>query len=336
MKILVFEYVTGGGFNRERIPDTLATEGLLMLKALLQDLSEIADIKLIVMLDTRFADSISEYAGAIEIVPIDAHQSVLETFQKQVVRCDAVWSVAPEINNILFDLTRMIERLGKRLLSSSSEAVAITSNKLETFRYLTQHRIETVPSEPFIPHRFQPIGRQVIKPVDGMGCERTFRVDNAEDWALVRPQLGEEPYIVQPYIDGTPASLSCLFNHGKGWLLCHNVQRIEIKDCRFKLNACRVNEPGVKENYQVLVNRVAHALPGLSGYAGIDIIETPEYIAVLEINPRLTTSYAGIREALGINVAAEVLRMPQNQPSVSPIINRSINLLIDGDETYAN
>ncbi len=336
MKILVFEYVTGGGFSRECIPDTLAAEGLLMLKALLQDLSEIADIKLSVMLDIRFADEISEYAGAIEIVTIDEHQSVLEIFQKQVERCDAVWPVAPEMNNILFDLTRMIEQLGKRLLSSSSEAVAITSNKLETFRHLIQEQIETVPSESFIAHEFQPIGRHVIKPIDGMGCERTFRVDDAEDWALVKSQLGETPYIVQPYIDGTPASLSCLFNHGKGWLLCHNIQRIEIKDCRFKLNACRVNEPGVNENYQALVDRVAHALPGLSGYAGIDIIETPKYIAVLEINPRLTTSYAGIREALGVNVAAEVLRMPQNQPNVPPIINRSINLLIDGDETYAN
>ncbi|MBE0436237.1 MAG: ATP-grasp domain-containing protein [Methylomicrobium sp.] len=336
MKILVFEYVTGGGFNRGRIPDTLAKEGLLMLKALLQDLSEITDIKLSVMLDIRFADSISEYAGAIEIVTIDEHQSVLETFEKQVVRCDAVWPVAPEINNILFELTRMIERLGKRLLSSSSEAVAITSNKLETFRHLTRHRIDTVPSEPFIADVFHPTARHVIKPVDGMSCERTFRVDDAEDWAIVKPQLGEEPYLLQPYIDGTPASLSCLFNHGKGWLLCHNVQRIEIKDCRFKLNACRVNEPGVNENHQALIDRVALALPGLSGYAGIDIIETTEYIAVLEINPRLTTSYAGIRKALGINVASEVLRMPQNQPSVNPIINRSINLLIDGDETYAN
>lgn len=336
MKILVFEYVTGGGFSRERIPDTLATEGLLMLKALLQDLSEIANIKLIVMLDIRFADSISEYAEAIEIVTIDEHQSVLETFQKHVERCDAVWPVAPEMNNILFDLTRMIEHLGKRLLSSSSEAVAITSNKLETFRHLTQHQIETVPSEPFIADGFHPTDRHVIKPVDGMGCEQTFRVDSIEDWTRIKPRLDGDSYIIQPYIDGTPASLSCLFNHGKGWLLCHNVQRIEIKDCRFKLNACRVNEPGVNTNYQTLVDRIAHALPGLSGYAGIDIIETPEYITVLEINPRLTTSYAGIREALGVNVAALVLRMPQNQPSVNPIINRSINLLIDGDETYAN
>lgn len=331
MKILVFEYVTGGGFISEHIPDSLASEGLLMLKALLRDLSEIAGIDLILMLDARFVNAIPQEAQSIEIVMVDEQRPLFEIVEEQAERCDAVWPIAPEMDAILFELTLLIERLGKRLLSSSSEAVAITSNKLETFRHLKHHQIETVVSETFAADGFRPTARHVIKPIDGMGCERTFRVDSIEDWTRIKPLIDGDRYLIQPYIDGTPASLSCLFGHGRGWLLCHNVQRIEVRDCRFRLTACRVNEPGPDKRHQALVNRIARALPGLSGYAGIDIIETLENIAVLEINPRLTTSYAGIREALGINVAAEVLRMPHTQPSMIPTINRSINVVINGD-----
>ena len=37
MKILVFEYITGGGFNKHELPDALANEGRLMLQALLDN-----------------------------------------------------------------------------------------------------------------------------------------------------------------------------------------------------------------------------------------------------------------------------------------------------------
>lgn len=39
MKILVFEYITGGGFNRQELPASLAREGRLMLLALLDGLA---------------------------------------------------------------------------------------------------------------------------------------------------------------------------------------------------------------------------------------------------------------------------------------------------------
>lgn len=335
MKILVFEYVTGGGFGLDRIPDSLATEGLLMLRALLRDLSEIADAELTVMLDARFADAIAEYAGSIEIVMIDHSRAFTETLEALASCCDAVWPVAPEMDGILFNLTYKVEQLGKKVLSSSSSAVALTSNKFETFRHLMTHAIDTAATQPFVRHLFQPTGRQVIKPVDGMGCERTFRVDTHDAWNQVEPQLGPKDYILQPYLDGIPASLSCLFSNGRGWLLCHNVQQIEIKDCRFRLAACRVNDSGINQKHRALIDRIAETIPGLWGYVGIDIIETAESLKVLEINPRLTTSYAGIREALGINVAAEVLRMSSSGPNLNPVINRSINLFIEGDETYA-
>ena len=68
-----------------------------------------------------------------------------------------------------------------------------------------------------------------------------------------------------------------------------------------------------------LARRVAAAVPELWGYAGIDLILTEAGLHVLEINPRLTSSYAGLRSALGGNPTASVLelwrsgRLPDNR-----------------------
>jgi len=43
---------------------------------------------------------------------------------------------------------------------------------------------------------------------------------------------------------------------------------------------------------------------GLSGIIGIDLILTKEGPVVVEVNPRVTTAYAGLHASLGINPAA--------------------------------
>ena len=55
--------------------------------------------------------------------------------------------------------------------------------------------------------------------------------------------------------------------------------------------------------------RIAKAFPGLWGYVGIDLIDSPAGPLVLEINPRLTTSYVGLAAAIGGNPAGMVLAM---------------------------
>ncbi|MCA1852170.1 MAG: ATP-grasp domain-containing protein, partial [Beggiatoa sp.] len=51
----------------------------------------------------------------------------------------------------------------------------------------------------------------------------------------------------------------------------------------------------------------AGAISGLAGYVGVDLILTPSGPIVVEVNPRLTTAYVGLVEALEINIAAAIL-----------------------------
>ena len=60
-----------------------------------------------------------------------------------------------------------------------------------------------------------------------------------------------------------------------------------------------------------LARQIARAVPSLWGYVGVDFVSTASGPVVLEINPRLTTSFCGLRSALGINVGRLVLDLLQ-------------------------
>ena len=338
MKILIFEYITGGGLCREDLPDSLAAEGLLMLKALLRDLSALEEVKPLLLLDSRLTEQVAGVLDeCVSLVQIGRADDVFAVLAQHIAGCDAAWPVAPEIDSILFDLTRLLEKHRKPVLSSPSGVVALTSDKFKTYQHLTAHDIGAVPTELLQRVNFKKAGKQVLKPIDGMGCERTFIIDaNVDLEDFIQRLDAPERYIVQPFVEGQPKSLSCLFRNGKGWLLSANSQDVRIREQRFELTACQVNHAEKSDKYQHLVDRVAQALPDLWGYAGIDFIETDEGMLVLEINPRLTTSYAGIFPALGINVAEQALTMLTQDPVLRPANNQSIIVSIERGILNAN
>ena len=334
MKILVFEYITGGGLAGQDLPVALAAEGRMMLQALLDDLKSLSGIELILPLDQRCMDF--ALPANTCVVPIGTSDDIQRVLPELIAQVDTVWPIAPEIDDILFDLTRLIENHEKCVLSSPSRIVAVAADKLRTYRYLTRRGIDAVPTELFQKENFDDTGKRVIKPIDGMGCQNTFVIDGSEELAAIISKVSAtKNHIIQPYVEGSPISLCCLFRQGKGWLLCINKQDIRILGRQFRLVACQVNVPGDREAYQVCVDKIAQAMPELWGYAGIDLIETPEGFSVLEINPRMTTSYVGVHQALGINVAEQVLRMLTDDPVPMPGSNQQITVSIDGDLLHA-
>ena len=95
---------------------------------------------------------------------------------------------------------------------------------------------------------------------------------------------------------------------GQSLLLSCNRQQMRISDGRVALNAIEVNAPVERrDELAKLAARIATALPGFWGYVGVDLVMNDRGPVVLEVNPRLTTSYCGLGRALGISVAAMVL-----------------------------
>ena len=57
------------------------------------------------------------------------------------------------------------------------------------------------------------------------------------------------------------------------------------------------------ERALALARQVVGLIPGLRGYVGIDLVLTAEECAVVDVNPRITTSYVGLRRVLALNLA---------------------------------
>jgi len=53
--------------------------------------------------------------------------------------------------------------------------------------------------------------------------------------------------------------------------------------------------------------KAVEAASGLKGYVGVDMILTDEEPVIIEINPRLTVSYVGLRKAMNFNPAEIII-----------------------------
>ena len=288
MKVLIFEYITA---SSEEMSESLRHEGQMMLDALQANFEKLTEIEVII--------------------------ATTDTFQHQLQTVDAAWIIAPEFDEILEQLCLQVENENKILLTSPSKAVVQTANKLTTFQMLTAAKIPTVPTEIFSPSKsYDGTQAWIIKPIDGAGAENTFLLQSKDDWSAL--PLFEKTMLIQPQIDGEKISLSCIFKNGQARLLCVNLQIFEMKKQKFELKNIVVNFKQDDGRYQKLVSQIAVAFPDLFGYVGIDLIENETDCFVLEINPRLTTSFVQIEEKIGVNVAKLVIDCALGQTLFAP------------------
>jgi len=311
MKVLLFEYISSGGFANQPLTAGLAGEGRLMLQALLDDFTDVPGVDVRVMLDGRLVDGV--VANGTDIAVIGPGQDYFQTFLELARDCDAVWPVAPESDGLLQRLCQTVTDLGKTLLTSPAAAVALTGDKYQTYRHLCKHGIATVPTRLLAEVEPEP-GEWIVKAIDGVGCEDSRIVSDLGDFVASVPDRNR--FIVQPHLQGQKTSLSGLFKQGQAWLLSVNLQEFTVLDSQYHLTSIIVNHSADDGGYLQLLQRIAAAFPDLWGYAGVDLIETESERLVLEINPRLTTSYTGLNRALGVNIADSVLQLLQGRPSL--------------------
>ncbi len=329
MKILVFEYITGGGFSQEDLPASLIKEGLLMLEALLENFAKLPQYQLTILLDARV--TLPNLSKLIKIIRVTNKQSIYDVLPEVIESSDLVWPIAPEIDSALQKTSELVSTKNKLLLNSSSKAVKLCSDKLLTYQLLMKSGIATIESFEFN-SLSQPFTKgTVVKPKKGAGCINSFFIPDKMSLEKLKTQINNKSdYIIQPYIEGESLSLSCLFKEGRAWLLCCNRQQILNKQGRFKLNSCEVNIPLKHlDTYQSLANQIATAIPGLWGYVGIDIIQNKtDKPLTLEINPRLTTSFVAIYQSLGVNLAKLVLELIDKEPIIKKTQNETVIISI--------
>ncbi len=301
MRILIFEYVCGGGFQEESPPPDLLRQGREMLHAVLTDFSRLPDpVQVYTLVEERFASGLP---GKVQCWNPDGPWR--DTWKRLVRHCDAVLVIAPENEGHLERLCADVRGEGRLGLNCSLDAIRLAADKWALNRHLRVAGIPAVETRPWDP--LEPVPDQgVIKPRDGAGCEETFVVDADS----VPPGLNpENQWVWQPWACGQPASLSLLVGENDVDVLSCN--RIHCQNREGRLHVHELETGGFDGNRhfeagaRALAARVVAAVPGLRGYVGVDVMWQEESLTVLEINPRLTLTYAG----LAMPLAERMLRV---------------------------
>jgi predicted ATP-grasp superfamily ATP-dependent carboligase len=288
-----------------------------MLAAALGDLLRVPGVEAFTLLDEGLrADP--AVADAVGRWPSSAVRWVRPADEEQAFRTAAAesdWSlvIAPEFGRVLETRCRWVEGAGGRLLGSTPDAVALTADKLALGRYLDVVGVPTPLPQRGVDSGCAPLAGPLVvcKPRYGAGSQETFLTTFGGWLSMAMPAgpLGE--MIVQPFVPGLAASVAFLIGPRQTVILCPAEQLLS-DDGQFHYLGGRLPLPPKLAHRAADVARQAvGAVKGLAGYVGVDVVlgdaadGSRDY--VIEINPRLTTSYVGLRAMTDENLMGLLL-----------------------------
>jgi len=339
----VCEFITAGGLNRVELPQSLVQEGSLMRDALLRDISMLLNIQVITTHDARLS---SPLLGS---TPITDDDDVMLIWQNLLKNCDATFIVAPEAGGQLASLVALVNDSHVLHLGCSLSAIQVASSKYLTYQQLKKAEINVIPTYRFdelmivkelaTESEAQPslFNKWVIKPDDGAGCDDTICINSlmeVQQYLTNKAQTQSiDAQIIQPFIEGTPASISMLCKAGQAWVLGCNLQKVALYNNKFVYYGSVVNGFNTRcAHFVMIAKKIAQAMPDLAGYVGVDVMVNGDEITVLEINPRLTTSFAGLHESTGLNVTKLILDLFLTpvfaMPEFNQINNKPIEIIL--------
>lgn len=291
MTLFLYEYACAQS-NDVEVPESVRREGRAMFDAVLEDARKLTP--------------------TIEII---TEPSALST--QDLNPEDAALIIAPEFDGILERLVRQASDAGWRLLGPSPEAIHLTSDKWQLYQHWKQHQVPTpltwLASEP--PARS---GRYLVKHRWGAGSL------GVQTW---EPGMQcDEQSIIQEHHTGIPVSVAFLVDlNGKVTPLWPAYQHIS-DDGHFQyLGGSLVHNPEYRERIIRLATSAIQSIGGLLGYIGVDALLCDAGDVVLEINPRLTTSYLGLRQATTTNLLGCMLACAKGDDFKIDWLNKEVS-----------
>lgn len=331
-KIFVCEFITGGGLNHSELNPELVTQGQRMRDALLRDLSQLP-YHVSTTVDARFLSPIH----FDECQTVGTVDDVWQRWETNIQLVDAVWFIAPETDGYLEKMTALALKHQKIIIGCGLTSIHVCSSKFATFQLLRKAKIATLDTCLYAHWDKTKSLQWIAKPDDGAGCEETVffeTAENLEEWLLNNNRVNT--HVIQPYLTGNAASISCVMYQGKAMVLSCNQQLIAIENNALVFKGCVINAMRhYWDSFDILVNKIAQLLPDLAGYVGIDVIvnlvtDQPAQVTVVEINPRLTTSYVALREATGHNPAELIMNTMFQENVIWPVLKQNVVRLREG------
>lgn len=336
MHVFLYEWATGGGLVEEpgALPESLLREGAAMIGALAADLVRMEGCLITALRDPRVLQLSLPGCNIIDVL---SQSSQREDFERLSIEADATILIAPEFDGILLNAAQRVVAGGGRLLSPSPEFIRVTANKQRTCESLAAAGIP-VPigrvleqDEPLPPDFTYPA---VLKPVAGAGSQDTYLISGPHD----APPAYAWPRRLERFIPGLAASVAVLCGPAGCPPLMPCRQRIS-EDGRLRyLGGELPLAAGLAKRATALAERALAALPAAAGYVGVDLVlgRDPHGSedAVIEVNPRLTTSYVGLRAAAKSNLAEAMWHVAQGEEHNVEFSQRPIEFDSTGNVSF--
>jgi hypothetical protein len=326
MRVVLLEFVSATtaprrrpGRRRQPEQTGLFREGRAMRDAVLADLLALPDIEVVLIHHPR-----ERLRRHPRLRTVPAGHDPAPALRAAARQADAALVIAPETAGVLERLSRIVETAGCRLLGSPPAAVRLAADKIATARLLGAAALPA-PETRLV--RFATAGATlarrsppfVLKPRDGAGSAGVMVVRRRSEvgGALrrLRAATDRDDFILQQYVEGTPASASLLVGAApSGVILPLALGRQRLRGGRtpkYTGGEIPLRHPGAGAALRIgmaAARALARRAGGLRGFIGIDLVLRDGEAFVIEINPRLTTSYLGLRRILPHNLADLIRR----------------------------
>jgi predicted ATP-grasp superfamily ATP-dependent carboligase len=314
MNIFVYEYISATGC---RTSPSLLQEGAAMLDAVLHDMGRCPGVQTTTLLAANLPGPTTKWPNNTVHLTDPLEEPM--RFVDCVARADFTLVIAPEFDDIMLERCRRVEECGGRLLGPSAEAVRLTADKLALAEHFRRHNVPTPATfawDESNEHASLPVAFPLVcKPRFGAGSQATFLVKTSDDLESAARCAATEGWggkmIFQPYQEGAAASVAFLVGRDTTVVLPGAVQHLS-DDGRFHYQGGTVPlPPAVNARAQRVALRAVESVTGLFGYVGVDVVlggpADGRADVAIEINPRLTTSYIGLRQLARGNLAEALL-----------------------------
>ena len=320
--VLLYEFVTGGGLlDDEPALVSLRREGAAMQSALAADFAALDGFQATVLLATqRGTVPLDSSLCGCQIVPVWSAGGDLEALERLAPRADWTVVIAPEFEGLLEARLELVVAAGGRLLGPLPELAALAGDKQRLADHLLAAGVPAARGIATGPIRALPgdFGYPaVFKPRFGAGSQDTWLIPDAAVARQVRGTL-EQPGRLERYYPGLAASVAFLCGPSGQCPLLPCSQRL-TNDGRFQYlgGSCPL-EPSLSSGTERLAAQAVAAVPQPLGYLGVDLVlgDDPSGAddAVIEVNPRLTTSYVGLRAISAVNLAGAMVAAAEARP----------------------
>jgi hypothetical protein len=322
LRLLVYEHVSGGGFADELITASVLSEGFGMLRTLISDFKA-AGHNVTTTLDSRIA-RLNPPIAADCVVPVFSLHETQVNIHKIAESADCAYVIAPETDGVLQSLVDLVEQTGVASLNCPVGTIEKVSDKIVFYEFMRKLGLPLPEMLIFsVADDLKEIKKAVrgglnfpviFKPSDGVSCSGVSVVRNEEQVAgavdKIKVSSSSKRFLVQELIKGVATSVSLLSTGSNAMSISLNRQDVTIETpeacSSYSGGAAPFGHPLQAEAFEV-AEKLVKSVPDLRGYIGVDFVLTEDEAVAIEVNPRLTTSYVGLRSVVNFNPAQAIV-----------------------------